>query len=254
MPVAVAIYSIVIVPSARGQDVLTLARETLRAGQLDSAQALLRQLTDSGSVAPRGQIVEAWVLTGVARFYAGQDSGAAAAFRRAFALDPSVHVGGLSQMDSTMGALFEAQRPTLVEGGPGRDSSVTADSVFDCRKGCPSGLSKPVLAYFPQVNPGDVPASESQTHPGAGGLGPSGVHGIIVYEFLVTDAGSVGQGTVRIVRSNARIWERVFSRQLLAARFEPARLGGRAVAVWVHLRVEIRAEGMQTFRYEFQGP
>jgi hypothetical protein len=254
VPVVVAVSSTVIVPSARGQDVLSLAREALRAGQLDSAQVLLGRLTDSGSVAPRAQVVEAWILTGIARFYAGQDTGAATAFRRAFALDPSVHVDGLSQMDSTMGALFEAQRPAPVEGSPGRDSSVRADSVFDCRQHCPSGLSKPVLASFPQVDRTDAPVGESQTHPGAGGLGASGMHGVIVFQFVVTDGGTVDPATVRIVSSTARPWERLFSRPLLLARFRPARVGAQAVSAWVRLRVEIRAAGTEGFDYEFQGP
>lgn len=246
VPVVMTVCATLAAPTARGQDVLTLARVQLRAGNSDSAIALLRVLTDSGSTAPREQILEAWILTGIARFHGGRDSAAAAAFREAFALDPDARVDGLGQMDSTLVALFEAQRPDT--------ASFTSDSLYDCRQRCPGGLSKPVLAYFPYVNQGDIPAVESQTRPGAGGLGPSGMHGAIVYEFVVTDVGSVAPETVRVVRSNARTWERVFSRPLLAARFEPAHQGARSVSAWVRLRVEIRAEGTQTFRYEFRGP
>lgn len=253
--VAVTVVGAVWTPPASGQDLLAPARDQLRAGHTDSALVLLRAVTDSGRAVPVGTVVEAWVLTGIARYYGGRDSGAAEAFRQAFALDPSARAEGLSAMDSSLGALFEAQRPGATGAASGGDTAVAArDTVYDCRRRCPANMAKPVLDYFPRVNPSDAPASGSQIYPGSGGLGPSGVRGSIEYQFQLTDAGSVDRGTVRIASSNARSWERVFSERLLEARFRPARIEGRPVRVWVRLRVEIEAEGMEGFRYSLKGP
>lgn len=248
MVVCAAVSGALWVRPAAAQDLLSLAREQLRSGHTDSALVLLGGLTDSAAPAPPAQAVEAWILTGIARFYQGSDSGAAAAFRRAFILDPSAQAEGLARMDSSLGALFEAQRPAPIASGP------PVDSVYDCRPRCPKQLSKPELTYFPQVNPADAPRSGSQIYPGSGGLGPSGVHGAIVYQFILTEAGSVDRGTLRITYSNARPWEQVFSDHLLEARFKPARIGARAVKAWVNLRVEIQVEGMEGFRYVLHGP
>lgn len=252
--VAVTVLGAVWTRPASGQDVLSPARDQLRAGHTDSALVLLRAVTDSPGAAAVGTVVEAWVLTGIARYYGGRDSGAADAFRQAFALDPSVQAGGLAAMDSSLGALFEAQRPAATASSGGETAVAVRDSVVDCRRRCPANITKPVLAYFPRVNPSDAPASESQIYPGSGGLGPSGVRGSIEYQFQLTDAGSVDPGTVRIASSNARSWERVFSERLLEARFRPARIEGRPVRVWVRLRIEIEAEGMEGFRYSLKGP
>jgi hypothetical protein len=240
---------------ACAQDPLGLARAQLKAGHTDSALALLRVITDSGSIAPVPERVEAWILTGVARFYEGQDSGAAEAFRRAYALDPDVHAQGLAAMDSSLGALFEAQRPAPATTTPMAAAPGTAtDSIFDCERRCTAGVSKPVLTYFPQITPADAPASQSQVYPGAGGLGPSGVRGTIVFRFVLTEAGSVDRGTLRITSSDARRWEQLFTDGLLQARFTPARVGGTPVKARVTLRVHIEAEGMDAFRYRFAGP
>ena len=241
------------VASAHAQEPIESARAQLRAGHTDSALALLRVITDSGANAPVPERVEAWILTGVAQFYGGQDSAAAAAFRHAYALDPDVRAQGLSAMDSSLGALFEAQRPITTPPGTAA-TAAGVDSIYDCERRCAVGVSKPVLTYFPQINPGDVPASESQIYPGSGGLGPSGVHGTIVFRFVVTEAGSVDRGTLRVTNSDARRWEQSFADGLLQARFSPARLGGAPVKARVTLRVRIESEGMEAFRYQFVGP
>jgi hypothetical protein len=239
--------------SARAQDPLGLARSQLTTGHTDSALALLGAVTDSGSTAPVAERVEAWILTGVARFYGGQDSAAAEAFRHAYALDPAVRAQGLAQMDSSLGALFAAQRPVA----PAPTATATRagiDSIYDCERRCAAGVSKPVLGYFPQVNPADVPESQSQIYPGSSGLGPSGVRGTIAFRFVVTEAGSVDRGTLRITSSDARRWEQLFTDGLLQARFTPARFGGVPVKARVGLRVRIEAEGTDAIRYQFTGP
>ncbi len=241
-------------------DYLTLARGQLSQGNRDSALALLRLVTDSqvGETMPRQ--VEAWVLTGVLAFYGADDSAVAVAFRRAFALDPGVQAKGLAAIDSTLASTFEALRPAVAAPEPATAATplplaAGGDSVYDCLKRCPAGVAKPGLIRFPQVTPQDAPASGSQIYPGASGLGPSGMHGIIEYHFIVNEAGSAEPGSVVVSMSSAGPWQGVFLQRLLQARFRPAMLGPRPVRALVHLRVDVRAEGIDAFpRYSFTGP
>jgi hypothetical protein len=233
-------------------DYLARAREQLSQRNSDSALALLRLVTDSQSGEPVARRVEAWILTGVVSFYRGEDSSVVAAFRSAFALDPGVRAAGLSAIDSSLAATFEAQRPkadAAMLPAPG-----SADSVYECVKRCPAGVSKPSLSHFPQVSPQDVPPSESQIYPGASGLGASGLRGAIEFHFIVNEAGSVEPGSVEVSMSTARRWQPAFLQGLLQARFLPAMLGPRPVRARVRLRVDINAEGLDHFRYNLAGP
>ena len=74
---------------------LTIARAALGAMNLDSASATLRDLLKSGDDVPREDRVEAWLLLGVGQFYQGGDSGTAADFREALALEPGLRSEGL---------------------------------------------------------------------------------------------------------------------------------------------------------------
>lgn len=233
-------------------DYLARAREQLSQRNSDSALALLRLVTDSQAGEPVARQVEAWIFTGVVSFFRGEDSSVVAAFRRAFALDPGVQAAGLSAIDSSLAATFEAQRPETVAAV--LPAPATADSVYECVKRCPTGVSRPSLAHFPQVQPQDVPASGSQIYPGASGLGASGLRGAIEFHFIINQAGSVEPGSVEVSMSTARSWQPAFRQGLLQARFRPAMLGPRPVRARVRLRVDIHAEGMDHFRYNLAGP
>lgn len=240
-------------------DYLASAREQMRQGNRDSAVVLLRLVTDTLAGEPTSRQVEAWVLTGVLAFYAADDSAIATAFRHAFAIDPGVQATGLAAIDSSLGATFEALRPKVatadsVHRGAPALPAADADSVYDCVKRCPAGVSKPVLLRFPQVNPADAPPSGSQIYPGAGGMGPSGLHGVIEYHFIVNQAGSVEPGSVVVSMSTAGRWQPVFLQGLLQAAFRPADLGPNPVRARVRLRVDISREGESGFRYQFAGP
>src|SRR5512146_386853 len=213
-------------------DYLARAREQISHRNSDSALALLRLVTDSQAGEPAARQVEAC--------------------RRAFALDPGVQAAGLGAIDSSLPATFEAQRPKRVAAV--LPAPATADSVYECVKRCPSGISKPSLSHFPQVSPQDVPPSESQIYPGASGLGASGLRGAIEFHFIVNEAGSVEPGSVEVSMSTARAWQPAFLQGLLQARFRPAMLGPRPVRARVRLRVDINAEGMDHFRYNLAGP
>ena len=249
--------TVLLAPAVSAQappDYVALARAQLQTGNRDSAFALLRLVTDSASREPVGRRIEAWILAGVAHFYGGNDSAAAGAFRSAFTLDPTAQARGLAQMDSLLGVLFEAQRPRPNPIGLAVPTPSSSDSVYDCQRRCPTGVSQPSLAHFPQVTAADAPPPESQIYPGSSGLGPSGVHGTIEFHFVINEAGITEPGSIIIALSTARRWEQVLSQGLQQARFLPAKAGGRAVRARVRLRVDIRAEGMATFEYRFYGP
>ena len=233
-------------------DYLAQAREQISHRNSDSALALLRLVTDSQAGEAVARQVEAWILTGVVSYYRGEDSSVVEAFRRAFALDPGVQAAGLGAIDSSLAATFEAQRPKRVAAV--LPAPATADSVYECVKRCPSGVSKPSLSHFPQVSPQDVPPSASQIYPGASGLGASGLRGAIEFHFIVNEAGSVEPGSVEVSMSTARTWQPAFLQGLLQARFRPAMLGPRPVRARVRLRIDINAEGMDQFRYSLAGP
>lgn len=242
-------------------DYLVLARGQLSQGKRDSALALLRLVTDSQAGEPTARQVEAWVLTGVVEFYGANDSAVVAAFRRAFALDPGVQASGLAAVDSGLAATFEAQRPAMAAHDSATAAtqaaplpSAASDSVYDCLKRCPTGVARPALLRFPQVTPQDAPMSSSQIYPGASGLGPSGLHGIIEYHFIVNEAGSAEPGSIVVSMTSAGPWQPVFAQGLLQARFRPAMLGARPVRALVHLRIDIQREGEDAFQYRFSGP
>jgi hypothetical protein len=240
-------------------DYLVLARGQLSQGHRDSALVLLRLVTDSQAGESTARQVEAWVLTGVVAFYGADDSAVVIAFRRAFALDPGVQASGLGNIDATLAATFEAQRPPAAARAPAAPAAAGpaaagGDSVYDCIKRCPAGVDKPTLIRFPQVSPQDAPPAQSQIYPGASGMGPSGMHGIIEYHFIINEAGSPEPGSVVVAMSSAGPWQSVFMQGLLQARFRPAMLGPRPVRALVHLRVDVRAEGMSAFEYKFAGP
>ncbi len=89
---------------------LATARAQVRAMQLDSAALLLRETVGTIGRPSREERVEAWLLLGVVQFYKGDDSGTAADFRHALALEPRLEASGLARYDSALVILFEAQR------------------------------------------------------------------------------------------------------------------------------------------------
>ena len=102
-------------PLAVGQaqsvpDLIGGARGLIARQQLDSAVVLLRRAIDPGSGGTIGQRAQALVLLGIVRYYEGQDSLTAEAFRTAITLDTTLRVGGLSEIDPALARVFEAER------------------------------------------------------------------------------------------------------------------------------------------------
>jgi hypothetical protein len=216
---------------------LVAARTALRGAQPDSAEALLRQALDSVSGPTRGDRVEAWLLIGVARYYAGNDSGVVAAFREALALDPQVAAPRLGEYDPSLVTLLEAQRRSAAD-PLARAGQVDTVEAQVCVPSCPKGISPPRLRTFPVLdwNSGEIDPS----------MAPRDAR--LVAHFLVDTLGRVDTLSIHVIANNFPVgsfFEHYVSAYLTAlagARYDPARAGKRAVPVVMEnvLRFEVR--------------
>jgi TonB family protein len=68
-------------------------------------------------------------------------------------------------------------------------------------------------------------------------LRTTGLAGVLELEYVVTAAGAVEPGSIRVLRSTHDAFAEAAREALAAARFRPARRGGRAVAVLVRQTV-----------------
>lgn len=66
------------------------------------------------------------MLLGIARYYQGLDSLTAAAFRAALALDSTLQVGGLAQIDTVLARVFDAERDRRVAPSAARAAAENA--------------------------------------------------------------------------------------------------------------------------------
>jgi periplasmic protein TonB len=68
-----------------------------------------------------------------------------------------------------------------------------------------------------------------------------GLNGEVVVEYVVTAEGRVTRGSLRVVRSTHPAFSRAVIDVLVHARFNPARVGGRSVAVLVQQKIRFEA-------------
>ena len=239
---AVAVGSLVLVPAPdAAQSVagarLVAARSALRGAQLDSAEIFLRQALDSTSGATKSDRVEAWLLIGVARYYAGNDSGVAAAFREALALEPQLAAPSLGQYDASLVALLEAQRRPALD-PLARATSLDTVEAQVCVPSCPKGLSPPRERSFPVLdwNSGELDPS----------MAPRDAR--LAVRFIVDTAGRVDTLSIRVVANNFPVgtyfehFVAAYLNALAGARYHPARAGNRPVPAVIEavLRFEVQ--------------
>jgi len=212
------------------------ARRLAAARQLDSAVVVLNRAADpktGGSAEDRAQ---ALVLLGVIRFYQGQDSLTAAAFRSALALDTTLEVGGLGQIDSVLPQEFEAARKQVVSAA--REAALRPHS---CIRRCLGGETPPRLLDIPRLMLDSGPDFMN-------------TRAVLTILLVVSEDGIPEPETIRVSSStmpsvNAQVLEAV-----RAAHFRPALANGVAVRALVELRFEFRAEGMTAVTYRIEGP
>ncbi|HEY6222586.1 MAG TPA: TonB family protein [Gemmatimonadales bacterium] len=228
-------------PGARAQQesvaaLLASARRLAAAQQLDSAVVVLNHVADAktgGSAAERGH---ALVLLGVVRFYQGQDSLTAAAFRSALALDTTLEVSGLEQIDSLLPHLFEDARAQAISA-----AREVARRPHSCIRRCLAGETPPRLHDIPQLVLDSGPDFMN-------------THAVLAVLLVVSENGVPEPETIRIESStmpplNSQVLEAV-----RAAHFEPALANGIPVRALIELRFEFRAEGMTAITYRIEGP
>ena len=201
---------------------VAVARELVKAGKVDSARALLRQVVDSQSTASAGERVEAWVLAGIVEYYYGSDSAVTDAFRHALALSPEAQV---QLPDPALQQRFERLRPP-----PPKPIAAALDSVIDCVPRCKHDVEAPQLRS---------PLGPTGTATSAGEFSSSRVY--VVALAVVDTLGRVE--SVEVVSATAPpSFTESFVSQLKQSSYRPARLHGRPVRVRIEVRLEVRGE------------
>ncbi len=237
---AVVLLSVVPVEATAQQTgvsrLIAAARHLAATQQLDSAVVVLTRATDAANGGTDAERAQALVLLGVVRFYQGQDSLTAAAFRSAFALDTTLQVGGLGQIDSVLPQLFEDARKQVVT--TAREAALHPHS---CIRRCLAGETPPRLHDIPQLVLDSGPDFMN-------------TRAVLSVLLVVSDNGVPEPETIRITSStmpsvNAQVLEAV-----RAAHFVPALANGVPVRALVELRFEFRVEGMSAITYRIEGP
>ena len=250
-------------PISRAAELISLARDQIRANRADSALSLLKLAADSttgGAVSDREQ---AYILLGVIEYIAHRDSSATAlAFRHALQLDPGLQAAGLAQVDSALERILIAERSVMVPDStvrhespstaPPRTSSPPATPPqasspygppHDCIRRCRGGEEKPEIVQRPQFTMLD-PAV----------LGPSETRGLIVVHFVVGVEGAPEPESIRVTTNTAQGLTNQVLDALRATHFRPATLNGTPVRAEVEMRFEFRAAGYNTIDYTISGP
>lgn len=212
------------------------ARHLAATRQIDSAVVLLNRATDAASGGTDGERVQALVLLGVIRFYQGQDSLTATAFRAALAIDTALQVSGLAQIDSGLPQVFEDARKQALTA-----ARETARRPHSCIRHCMAGETPPRLRDIPQLVLDSGPDFMN-------------TRAVLTILLVVSEDGIPEPETIRIesstmARMNSQVLEAV-----RAAHFVPALANGTPVRALVELRFEFRAEGMSAITYRIEGP
>ena len=217
-------------------DLIAAARHLAASRRLDSAATLLNRVIDRSSSGTDDERAQALVLLGVVRFYQGQDSLTAAAFRSALTIDTTLQVGGLGQIDSVLPQLFEDERKRVVSAL--RESALRPHS---CIRRCLGGETPPRLRDIPRLTLDSGPDFIN-------------TRAVLSVLLVVSEDGIPEPETIRISSStmpsvNAQVLEAV-----RAAHFRPALANGVPVRALVELRFEFHAEGMSAITYRIEGP
>jgi len=217
-------------------DLLAAARHLAATQQLDSAVVLLTRAADRASGGTDDDRAQALVLLGVVRFYQGQDSLTAAAFRSALTLDTTLQVGGLGQIDSVLPQLFEDERKRVV--------SAVREAVLrphSCIRRCLGGETPPRLRDIPRLTLDSGPDFIN-------------THAVLSVLLVVSEDGIPEPETIRVSSSTMPSVNTQVLEAVRAAHFRPALANGVPVRALVELRFEFRAEGMTAITYRIEGP
>lgn len=221
------------------RDLIASARRLVSATQLDSAVVLLERAVDFSAGGTTGERAQASVLLGIARYYQGLDSLTAAAFRAALALDSTLQVGGLAQIDTALARVFDAERNRRVAHSAAR---AAAENPHYCIRGCRDGEQSPTLRDIPRFVVLDSGPDFMNTR------------AVVVVRLVVSAEGVPEAESIRVTSSTMSRLNNQVVDAVRAAHFRPALAGGTPVRALVELSFGFRAEGMNGITYSIQGP
>ena len=208
---------------------LDAARHQLALRHLDSALALV-QLVHDDRRAPPAQPATAYVLDGVVRFYEGNDSLAARAFRSALAIDSATIPPQLMAADPALGALWLAQIANAA--APGSPE----DTLFTCLPRC-VGLDE-----LPHLIDGfDINRMTAEWGADRNQYGVRTDRGEMTLRMTIDTLGHVEPGSGELVTSTLpRILEEGLLSTYQDALFSPGRVKHRPVRVRLEFRFTLR--------------
>jgi len=197
----------------------------LRAGNLDSADALVRFVLTPGGVEVPDERAAALVLRGVLSYYRGRDGETAKAFNEALRVRPTLREEWLYQVDPSLWALWRGEQARVLC-GTGDVRALVFLGPQDTTP--PSELTEsPRITSSPRIN---YPTS----------LREQGMAGHVLAAVLIDTAGRVVRDSVRIVESTHLDFSREVRRYVSRAGFAPARSNGEAVRACVIVPVDFR--------------
>jgi TonB family protein len=191
----------------------------LRARHVDSATTLLQEIINS-SGKNSGERAEGLFWLGVARFYQGEDSAAASAFRSSLQINSSVTSGGsLAILDSALAGIWESEltRAVCGEDLPGWLSDDSRD-----RRGNPMNAAARRIGTPPELT-----SRPRLRYPDE--LRAAGIQGRVLVRVIVDATGRTERGSIRILESADHGFDDVVIGMARDAEFTTAKLEGAPV-------------------------
>jgi TonB family protein len=204
---------------------LDAAFAQLKSRRPDSAAVLLHPVLDSTVRATPFELGAAWFLAGIVDYYTGAvpDSTVARDFRAALTQTLALRGDWLTPLDSALGAIWNRERCRAICGGAARESRTLlgpGDSALVVDEK-PRILSGPLLHY---------PEFLREAH----------VTGRVLLAAIVDTAGRVDPATIKVLTTPHEGLAREARSFMVRAKFQPGRVGGRAVRTCVELPVDFK--------------
>ena len=207
----------------RAPDLIAGARVQLRGHNADSALVLLRLALDSVARPSTADRENALILRGILYYSRGDESRTRESFRDALALDLGLQVPGLAQLDPRLEQLLNQERATLAE-GPAPPAVLEGAPVAAGASGLiqpPRRVSGPDVVYPPA-------------------LLARRVEGRVLVTAVVDTSGLVEPESIQMLESPDSAFDEPVRHMMLASRFAPATVNGRAVRAPVRLQLDLR--------------
>jgi TonB family protein len=210
-------------------ELLADALSQIRARRLDSAITLLQTITTFAQTGSSEQ-AEAFTWLGVATFYKGQDSTAAAAFRKALEIDVFLTpTEVLAKLDSGLAVLWESEQTRAVcdEPLPAWHPPPIGSSMGDPMNSEARAGRSPTIVSGPQIRYPD-------------NLRREGIQGRVLARVIIDTLGRAEPRSIRILLTSHPDFNRPVIAYMERARFSVTRLGDRRVRSCVVFPVDFR--------------